>query len=252
MTRFVIECSQCGQNLSVPKKTGELDCPKCANTITLKFEPRVVYTPPWFNKKFGFILIFLALWLWADSLPWLQTNLPTLPVHISDVVEGIANFLCFAGVMVVALADLVRNRGRLFGEQAYLTPASKGQEHTDGHEHTETEQPQVVPIIAPKLGRNFYIALLAPLIMVPVSLFIPEAFNLCVTEWFVTCNEIGRGGMSLLMLLPFGVSLMIMAIGSKPSNKNNNEILVGARISGVLTFVFFLMLMFVIYTVSPV
>ena len=252
MARVVIECSQCGQKLSVPQKTGELDCPKCANTITLKFEPRAVYTPPWFNKKLGFILIFLALWLWADSLPWLQTNLPSLPVHISDFVEGLANFLCFAGVMVIALADLVRHRGRLFGEQAYLTPVTEDHEHTDGHEHTETEKAQVVPIIAPKLGRNFYIALLAPLLMVPVSVFIPEAFNLCATEWFVTCNEIGKGGMSFIMFLPFGVSLMIMTIGSKPSNKNSNEILIGARISGVITFAFFSLLTFALFTISPV
>ena len=88
--------------------------------------------------------------------------------------------------------------------------------------------------------------------MLPVSISIPEAFNLCATEWFVTCNEIGKGGMSLIMFLPFGVSLMIMAIGSKPSNKNSNEILLGAKISGVITFVFYFIFMFAIYTVSPV
>ena len=252
MTRVVIECSQCGQKLSAPQKTGELDCPKCGNTITLKFEPRVVHTPPWFNKTLGFILIFLAFWLWANNLPWLQTNLPALPFDISDFIEGLANFLCFAGVMVIALADLVQNRGRLFGEQAYLTPAAEGHEHADGPEHNEAENTQVVPIIAPKLGRNFYIALLAPLLMLPVSISIPEVFNLCATEWFVTCNEIGKGGMSLIMFLPFGVALMMMAIGSKPSNKNNNEILLGARISGVITFVFFFIFMAAIYTVSPV
>ncbi len=241
MTRVVIECSQCGQKLSVPQKTGEVDCPKCTNTIALKFEPRVVHTPPWFNKTLGFILIFLAFWLWTNTM-WLRNNL----IDDSGLFEGLANFLCFAGVMVIALADLVRNRGRLVGEQAYLTPAS------EGHEHTEAERAQIETIIAPKLGRNFYIALLAPLLMVPVSLFIPEAFNLCATEWFVTCNEIGKGGMSFIMFLPFGVSLMIMAIGSKPSNKNNNEILVGARISGVITFAFFLLFTVAIYTISPV
>ena len=54
------------------------------------------------------------------------------------------------------------------------------------------------------------------------------------------------------MFLPFGVALMMMAIGSKPSNKNNNEILLGARISGVITFAFFFIFMIAIYTVSPV
>ena len=247
MARVVIECSQCGQKLSVPQKTGELDCPKCANTIALKFEPRVVHTPPWFNKTLGFILIFLAFWLWNNTM-WLRTNL----IDDSGLFEGLANVLCFAGVMVIALADLVRHRGRLVGEQAYLPPASEGQGHTDGHEHTEAESAQIETIIAPKLGRNFYIALLAPLLMLPVSISIPEVFNLCATEWFVTCNEIGKGGMSLIMFLPFGVALMMMAIGSKPSNKNNNEILLGARISGVITFVFFFIFMFAIYTVSPV
>ncbi len=179
MTRVVIECSQCGQKLSVPQKTGELDCPKCANTIALKFEPRVVHTPPWFNKTLGFILIFLAFWLWTNTM-WLRNNL----IDDSGLFEGLANFLCFAGVMVIALADLVRNRGRLVGEQAYLTPAS------EGHEHTEAERAQIETIIAPKLGRNFLIALLAPLLMLPVSISIPEVFNLCATEWFVTCNEI--------------------------------------------------------------
>ena len=135
MARVVIECSQCGQKLSVPQKTGELDCPKCANTITLKFEPRVVHTPPWFNKTLGFILIFLAFWLWNNTM-WLRTNL----IDDSGLFEGLANVLCFAGVMVIAFADLVRHRGRLVGEQAYLTPASEGQGHTDGHEHTEAEK----------------------------------------------------------------------------------------------------------------
>lgn len=251
MARVVIECSQCGQKLSVPQKTGELDCPKCGNTIALKFEPRVVHTPPWFNKTLGFILIFLAFWLWTNST-WLVSKIGTLPVDLSDFFEGLANVLCFAGVMVIAFADLVRHRGRLFGEQAYLTPASEGQDHTDGHEHTEAENTQVVPIIAPKLGRNFLIALLAPLLMLPVSISIPEVFNLCATEWFVTCNEIGKGGMSLIMFLPFGVALMMMAIGSKPSNQSNNEILLGARISGVITFAFFFIFMIAIYTVSPV
>ena len=247
MARVVIECSQCGQKLSVPQKTGELDCPKCANTIALKFEPRVVHTPPWFNKTLGFILIFLAFWFWSNTM-WLRTNL----IDDSGLFEGLANVLCFAGVMVIAFADLVRHRGRLVGEQAYLTPASEGQGHTDGHEHTEAENAQVVPIIAPKLGRNFLIALLAPLLMLPVSISIPEVFNLCATEWFVTCNEIGKGGMSLIMFLPFGVALMMMAIGSKPSNQSNNEILLGARISGVITFAFFFIFMIAIYTVSPV
>ena len=35
-------------------------------------------------------------------------------------------------------------------------------------------------------------------------------------------------------------------------DKNNNEILLGARISGVITFVFFFIFMAAIYTVSPV
>ena len=247
MARVVIECTQCGQKLSVPQKTGELDCPKCANTITMKFEPRVVYTPPWFNKTLGFILLFLAFWLWTNIM-WLRNNL----IDDSGLFEGLANMFCFAGVMVIAFADLVRHRGRLFGEQAYLTPATEEHEHTDGHEHTEAEKAQVVSIVAPKLGRNFYIALFAPLLVVPVSVFIPEAFNLRATEWFVTCNEIGKGGMSFIMFLPFGVSLMIRAIGSKPSNKNSNEILVGAKISGVITFAFFLLITVAIYTVSPV
>ena len=247
MARVVIECSQCGQKLSVPQKTGELDCPKCANTIALKFEPRVVHTPPWFNKTLGFILIFLAFWLWTNTM-WLRNNL----IDDSGLFEGLANVLCFAGVMVIAFADLVRHRGRLVGEQAYLTPASEGHGHIDGCEHTEAENAQVVPIIAPKLGRNFLIALLAPLLMLPVSISIPEVFNLCATEWFVTCNEIGKGGMSLIMFLPFGVALMMMAIGSKPSNQSNNEILLGARISGVITFAFFFIFMIAIYTVSPV
>ncbi len=241
MTRVVIECSQCGQKLSVPQKTGEVDCPKCTNTIALKFEPRVVHTPPWFNKTLGFILIFLAFWLWTNTM-WLRNNL----IDDSGLFEGLANFLCFAGVMVIALADLVRNRGRLVGEQAYLTPAS------EGHEHTEAENAQIETIIAPKLGRNFLIALLAPLLMLPVSISIPEVFNLCATEWFVTCNEIGKGGMSLIMFLPFGVALIMMAIGSKPSNQSNNEILLGARISGVITFAFFLLFTVAIYTISPV
>ena len=247
MARVVIECSQCGQKLSVPQKTGELDCPKCANTIALKFEPRVVHTPPWFNKTLGFILIFLAFWLWTNTM-WLRNNL----IDDSGLFEGLANVLCFAGVMVIAFADLVRHRGRLVGEQAYLTPASEGQDHTDGREHTEAESAQIETIIAPKLGRNFLIALLAPLLMLPVSISIPEVFNLCATEWFVTCNEIGKGGMSLIMFLPFGVALIMMAIGSKPSNQSNNEILLGARISGVITFAFFFIFMIAIYTVSPV
>ena len=51
--------------------------------------------------------------------------------------------------------DLVRHRGRLVGEQAYLTPASEGQDHTGGHEHTEAETRASCADHRTKIGPQF-------------------------------------------------------------------------------------------------
>ena len=64
MSRTVVACDGCGQQLSVPQKNGQVECPKCGYVITLAFEPRVINTPPWLNRKLGFALMLAAAWIW--------------------------------------------------------------------------------------------------------------------------------------------------------------------------------------------
>ena len=88
MARSIIECSECGQQLSVPQKKGIVECPKCSNEITLSFAPKVVNTPAWLNKKLGFVLIFLAVWL-QNNVMWIRINV----YEASDIFEGLASML---------------------------------------------------------------------------------------------------------------------------------------------------------------
>ena len=241
MARTVVTCDNCGQHLSVPQKSGQVECPKCTNVIALRFEPRVVYTPPWLNKKLGFLLILFSIWVW-NNVMWFRINI----VDDSGLFEGLAQALCFAGVVLVAFVDLLRDRGRLFGEQVHLSKP------TDARRYTPPGEGENKVFSAPPLGLQFVLALTVPLLMVPVALMIPQVLNLCIREWFTTCHEIGGGGMAVILFLPFGVSLATMSIGATSSKQHHHQIFVGARISAVLNFAFFLMMMFLILTVSPV
>jgi hypothetical protein len=58
--------------------------------------------------------------------------------------------------------------------------------------------------------------------------------------------------MAVILFLPFGVSLATMRIGPTLSKQHHHQIFLGARISAVLNVAFFLMMMFLILTVSPV
>ena len=240
MVRSVIECGECGQKLSVPRKNGQVECPKCSNLITLKFEPRVVNTPGWFNKKLGFFLMFLAYQVWANNR-WLRDHL----FDVNDLYDMLAQLLCFAGILVVALTDVVRNRGRLFGDQAYPNPTLKSDADFD---------PMADPSsfdVAPGFGTKFYLAVVVPLLLMPVSFIVPSVLDWCRHPAFRECNEVGTGAYIFMFFLPFGTALVIMAMGSNGPEENDIEMLAGAKISGVLTFAFFAMMSFLMLTIHP-
>ncbi len=240
MARTVIECPKCGQQLSVPQKKGVVECPKCAFDITLAFKPRVVNTPSWLNKKLGFVLIFLAVWLQSNVM-WFRINLSA----DGDILEGLASMLCFAGIMVVAFVDLVRNRGRLSGEQAYLSAADEAPQNA-----TDINEGMVVGT-APEFGSKFYIALVVPLLVIPISLMIPDMLDWCIYAAFRTCVEVSKATYMFMLFLPFGTALLLMAMGYKRSNTHQNDVYSGARISAILTFAFFFLMSFMLMTVSP-
>tara|TARA_Y100001958_G_scaffold130172_1_gene98989 strand:+ start:1390 stop:2112 length:723 start_codon:yes stop_codon:yes gene_type:complete len=240
MVRIVIECGECGQKLSVPRKNGQVECPKCNNLITLKFEPRVVNTPGWFNKKLGFFLMFLAYQLWANNR-WLRDHL----FDVNDLYDMLAQLLCFAGILVVALTDVVRNRGRLFGDQAY--PNSTLESDADFDLMADPSSFDV----APGFGTKFYLAIVLPLLMMPVSIIVPSVLDWCRHPAFRECNEVGTGAYIFMLFLPFGTVLVITTMGLDGSGDHDSELLAGAKISGVLTFAFFAMMSFLMLTIHP-
>ena len=240
MVRIVIECGECGQKLSVPRKNGQVECPKCNNLITLKFEPRVVNTPGWFNKKLGFFLMFLAYQLWANNR-WLRDHL----FDVNDLYDMLAQLLCFAGILVVALTDVVRNRGRLFGDQAY--PNSTLESDADFDPMADPSSFDV----APGFGTKFYLAIVLPLLMMPVSIIVPSVLDWCRHPAFRECNEVGTGAYIFMLFLPFGTVLVITTMGLDGSGDHDSELLAGAKISGVLTFAFFAMMSFLMLTIHP-
>ena len=240
MARAVIKCGECGQALSVPRRTGQVECAKCNNLITLKFEPRVVKTPGWFNKKLGFFLMFLAYQVWTNSR-WLRDHL----IDGADLYEMLAQLLCFAGILVVALTDVVRNRGRLFGDQAYPNPTLETNAAFDATTDPSTSN------VAPGFGTKFYLAIVLPLLMMPVSFIVPSVLDWCRHPAFRECNEVGTGAYIFMLFLPFGTALVITTMGLNASDDHDNELLAGAKISGVLTFAFFAMMSFLMMTIHP-
>ena len=240
MGRSVIACGDCGQALSVPQASGEVECPKCNNLITLKFQPRVVNTPEWVNKKLGFLLMFIALVIW-NNMMWVRMHF----ADADDLFEGLAQTLCFAGILVVAFADVIRNRGRLTGDQAY--PASGGEEGGSMNASEVSVQTQV----APAFGSKFYLAIVVPLFMIPVSIIVPSVLDWCRHPAFRECNEVDEGAYIFMLCLPFVTALAIMTMGSKGPAGHEDELLAGAKISAVLTFAFFAMMSFLMLTIHP-
>lgn len=240
MVRAVIHCGDCGQKLSVPQKNGQVECPKCSNLITLKFEPRVVNTPGWFNKKLGFFLMFLAYQVWTNSR-WLRDHF----IDGADLYEMLAQLLCFAGIFVVALTDVVRNRGRLFGDQAYPNPTLESDAEFD-----TTTDPSSFDV-APGFGTKFYLAIVLPLLMMPVSFIVPSVLDWCRHPAFRECNEVGTEAYIFMFFLPFGTALVISTMGLNGSGDHDSELLAGAKISGVLSFAFFAMMSFLMMTIHP-
>ncbi len=240
MARSIIECSECGQQLSVPQKKGIVECPKCSNEITLSFAPKVVNTPAWLNKKLGFVLIFLAVWL-QNNVMWFRINV----YDASDIFEGLASMLCFGGIMVVAFADLARNRGRLIGEQAYPSVSINSPEQAN-----EISR-EIIATTAPQFGHKFYIALVVPLLMIPVSFMIPDMLDWCIHPAFRTCVEVSRGTFISMLFLPCATALLLMGMGYNQSGTRHNDVYAGARISAILTFAFFFLFSFMMLTISP-
>ena len=240
MVRVVIECDRCGQKLSVPQKNGQVECPKCTNLITLRFQPKVVSTPSWFNKKLGFLMMFIALVIW-NNMMWVRMHF----ADADDLFEGLAQTLCYAGILVVAFADVIRNRGRLTGDQAY--PESGGEEGGSMNASEGSVQTQV----APAFGSKFYLAIVVPLFMIPVSFIVPSVLDWCRHPAFRECNEVDEGAYIFMLCLPFVTALAIMTMGVREQGLPESEVLAGAKISAVLTFAFFAMMSFLMLTIHP-
>ena len=234
MARTLIDCPRCGQQLSMPAKKGMVECPTCSKEITLSFAPKVVYTPPWLNKKFGFFLMFVALMVY-NNVMWLEP----------DLLGMLAQMICFAGILVVALSDLIRNRGRLLGDQAYPNPTLRVPSESD------VDMNFLAIDVAPEFGTKFYVAIVVPLLVVPVSFLVPSMLDWCRHPAFRTCNEVGTGAYNLMFFLPFATSLAVMAMGMRGPDLRYNEILAGVKISAVLTFAFFVIMSFMMLTISP-
>ena len=90
-----------------------------------------------------------------------------------------------------------------------------------------------------------------PLLMIPISLMIPDMLNWCIYPAFQTCVEVTKGTYMLVLFLPCATALLLMGMGYNQANTPHNDVYSGARISGVLTFAFFFLMSFVLLTVSP-
>ena len=110
---------------------------------------------------------------------------------------------------------------------------------------------QVKTIIPSNLGAPFYIAIIVPLLMIPVSFSIPSILNLCTHPAFRECTVVSDATFMFIMFLPLGTALMVLKIGLRKANGRDNSVLMGAKISTALTFAFFAMLTFMMLTVHP-
>jgi len=121
----------------------------------------------------------------------------------------------------------------------------------------DSEQPeggnneQVKTFIPSKLGAPFYIAVIVPLLMIPVSFSIPSILNLCTHPAFRECTVVSDATFMFIMFLPLGTALMVLKIGLRKANGRDNSVLKGAKISTALTFAFFAMIAFMMLTVHP-
>ena len=239
MVRVVIKCDRCSQKLSVPQKNGQVECPKCTNLITLNFQPKMIMTPGWVNKKLGFLLMFIAVIIWNDVMV-LRTRI----VDVADLFEGLAQLLCFAGILVVAFADFIRHRGRLTGEQAHPVVGESGAP-------TNGTSGSFDAYVASAFGTKFYLSIVVPLLMIPVSFIVPSVLDWCRHPAFRECNEVDDGAYFLMLFLPFATALVIMTMGVRGQGLPESEVLAGAKISAVLTFAFFAILSFMMLTIHP-
>ena len=110
---------------------------------------------------------------------------------------------------------------------------------------------QVKTFISPKLGAPFYIAVLVPLLMIPVSFIVPSILNWCSHPSFRECTVVSDATFMFMMFLPLGTALVVLNIGVRKANGPDNSVLMGAKISTVLTFAFFAMMTFLMLTVHP-
>ena len=130
------------------------------------------------------------------------------------------------------------------GKVHVVQPVDSKQPRGGDNEHVKT-------FISPQLGAPFYIAIIVPLLMIPVSFSIPSILNLCTHPAFRECTVVSDATFMFIMFLPLGTALMILNIGIRKANAPDNSLLKGAKISTALTFAFFAMIAFLMLTVHP-
>ena len=105
--------------------------------------------------------------------------------------------------------------------------------------------------VAPEFGTKFYLAIIVPLLMIPLAFLVPFMLDWCRHPAFRECNEVDDGAYFLMLFMPFATALAVMTMGAKGPENYDNEILAGAKISAVLTFAFFAILSFMMLTIHP-
>ena len=233
MNRTMIQCPQCASKLRVPLKTGLTVCPKCDNEIRLKFVPKYSSVPVWLNKKLGGAIIILSLFLLTQSM-WFENIFD----GADDIILGCLQWICFAGVLILALSDPIRSRVDRHNMQLRLIDSkeSEAQPDTDGGEvATDIELGGVAS------GSAFFFGIGIPLLMILVSIAIPLVGDYCLIS-VGSCNAVGTEAFFFFWSIPLLTALLMLGIGSSRIKEGMDAVdfVAGAKASAIIALAFFL------------
>ena len=234
MNRTMIQCPQCSSKLRVPLKTGLTVCPKCDNEISIKFVPKFSSVPVWLNKKLGGAIIILSLFLLTKSM-WFENIFD----GADDLISGCLQWICFAGVLILALSDPIRSRADRHNMQLRLIDSkeSEAQPDTDGDEvATDTE------FGGPGSGLAFYFGIGIPLLMILVSLAIPFVGDYCLISVGNSCNAVGTEAFFFFWSIPLLTALLLIGIGNSRIKEGIDAVdfVAGVKASATIALAFFL------------
>lgn len=234
MNRTMIQCPQCSSKLRVPLKTGLTVCPKCDNEIRLKFVPKYSSVPVWLNKKLGGAIIILSLFLLTQSM-WFENIFD----GADDIILGCLQWICFAGVLILALSDPIRSRADRHNMQLRLIDSkeSEAQPDTDGGE-VATD----IEFGGAASGSAFYFGIGIPLLMILVSIAIPSVGDYCLISVGTSCNAVGTEAFFFFWSIPLITALLLIGIGNSRIKEGMDAVdfVAGAKASAIIALAFFL------------